>query len=194
MARHPIRDRYGDEAMGTLPSDQCEACDAADPQVRHIHYLALARQMSFDALEAHLWQSARARTTFDADKTRLAMGSIMAWVKDQVLSYPDIADEQTGAKLSWWDGRQQTILALRRSTEIKAKEADAARAVREQGHLPHHAALMPLRVPRATVLREPGDDEVDEDEIPVAERRAFLRQQAEAFIHEQAQPMEDEER
>ena len=162
MARRPTRDRYGDEDVGTLPPAQCEACNADDPQVRHTHYLSLARHMDFDTLESHLWQSACASKKFDTDKARMAIGGIMAWVKDQVLSYNEIADEYTGGKLPWWEGRKQTILALRRSTEAKAQEADANHTAWEQGGIARHAALMPLYVPMGTVLREPGEDEMDD--------------------------------
>ena len=148
---------------GDTTTQTCAPCLDPDPQVRYTHYLALARQMDFDGVELHLWQSFRERTGFDAEVARSYITDLMYWVKDQVLSYSGIADEHTGAKLRWWEGREQTILALRRSTEAKAKEAEAVRAAREQGYAPRHVALAPLHVPLATVLREPGEDEMEDE-------------------------------
>lgn len=160
MARHPTSDRYGDKDIGTLPSDQCEACNADDPQVRYAHYLTLAREMDFDAIEAHLWQSFRGRKGFGAVRSRGYIADLMHWVKDQVLSHSNIVDEFTGATLPWWEGRKQVILAMRHATEQKAKAADAQRLAREQGQSTlRHAPLTSMGM----VFREPGEDDLEED-------------------------------
>ena len=155
-----------DDAPGA-GSVACDACKADDPQVRYTHYLTLARQMDFDAIEAHLWQSARTRKRFDAEVAREHIHGVMAWVKDQVSGYSNIVDAQTGAKLPWWEGRRQTLLAVRVATEQQAKKRDAQQHAREMGLRPRHAALTPMsdtlkgwRAPweKQTPMREPGEE------------------------------------
>ena len=165
MARHRADSgRTDTDADAGAPT--CAACGDADPEVRYAHYLTLARQLDFAGIETHLWQSLRERKGFDAEVARGVVEGLMAWVKDQVLSYANLLDEQTGAKLPWWEGRQQTILAMRDATELHAKEAEARQAARAQGRIPRHDALRPLGDTLGTVWREPGDDDLDPTEEP----------------------------
>jgi hypothetical protein len=63
----------------------------------------------------------------------------MAWVRDQVGRGSGLASATTGEKLSWWDGRQQSIVAMQKSYDEIGKENDRQKAVREAERMtPRH--------------------------------------------------------
>lgn len=173
MLRRPKRGADGEmvdsQTSGGM-SPSCQPCLDPDPQVRYSHYLTLARQMDFDGIESHLWQTFRERKNFDHDRARDTIDGLMYWLKDQVLSFSNMVDSHTGAKLTWWEARHQVILALRRSTEQKAQAADAKRLAREQSRFPRRPADTLLRMALDTTeLREPGEEAIEEEIYDVAD-------------------------
>ena len=110
---------------------RCTACLDAEPDIRYTHMLDLARNHDFDAVELHLWAAFREGTKLDADRMRSYIDDRMWWLKEQVHAYSGKVDACTGAPLPWWEGRRQTILAMRASTGMKLEAAAAAREVRD---------------------------------------------------------------
>jgi hypothetical protein len=112
------------------PDSTCPSCLDPDPNVRYGHLLILARTESFEAIERHSWENLR-RTKLETEDIRRYVEARLEWVRDQVTAYSGLVDPQTGAKLTWWEGRRQTIEAVRAATERMKREADTARQARD---------------------------------------------------------------
>jgi len=94
---------------------------------RQSHYLRLAEDEGIDALEAHLQRYLVRWHAEDTELAREAIQSTLAWVWGQVRTYSDMVDGDTGAPLSWAEGRRQTI-------QIMLAAGDAQAASAEGGH------------------------------------------------------------
>jgi len=101
-------------------------CPDRDPQVRHRHYLHLARTESVKALEDHLFVERSRLSRRDADDIAAGIRDVVAWVYGEIEAWKGLVDAQTGAPLPWWQARQ----AAHRQTGQQS-EALPAQAVAE---------------------------------------------------------------
>jgi hypothetical protein len=113
------RSRYDDtetedvKAPKKPPSWRCTLCLDADPQIRYTHLIDLAMDHTFEAIEAHLWDAFRAGTVLPESRIQGYVADRVAWVKDQVLSYSGIPDEETGAPMPWHVARRKVHAQFR---------------------------------------------------------------------------------
>lgn len=108
------------------PTDACPLCLAPEPDTRYHHFLDLARDLSFEHIELHLWAAMRNGTRLDPERIKGYVEDWMTWIKDQVQAYSHRVNEY-GVPLPWWEARRQVILAMRASTEQKRRQAEATR-------------------------------------------------------------------
>jgi len=152
--------RRRDSSTDRSSAAACPDCRHADPEIRHRHYLALARTIGLDGLRLHLSEDLAARYGQATDRIQGYLSSIMQWASDQVTSHSDQVDEQTGAPLPWWEARRRMIAAMQDSTERMRQNNIAA----EQARQVVVEAWHKLEIPDPTPLREPGEEDVDDDD------------------------------
>lgn len=108
--RSPRRDTDLDDDY--TPWSLCPDCASKDPQIRSRHQLDLARIGGLDLVRAHLTeQYVKLR---DHGKERPdVVDSVCAWIANVMEQYSSMADEQTGAPLSWYEARQKMMRNIR---------------------------------------------------------------------------------
>ena len=113
----------------------CQLCIKSDANLtreaamqRLSHYLEMARDYGCDALRSHLAEYLGLWYATNPDKAKEVAQSHMGWVWDQINTYGGLVDDQTGATLSWYDGRKQALAAIR---DYYARTSEAARAKSE---------------------------------------------------------------
>lgn len=160
--RKPYRDT--DDEPAAPSSGPCPLCDDRDPDRRHRHYLAIAKQQDVEGLRAHLSTEYVHRR--EAGKKRQdVVDSICTWVLHLIdqYSHSRLVDERTGADLTWWQVRDHMA-----KTKIEMAEAcyqQAPEAFRK--HPPVYEvsgfSRVEVRSLQATPrMREPGEEEMDD--------------------------------
>ena len=106
-----------------------EATNTRDGSSKRLeHYIQFAADYGTDALRTHLTTYMQAWYSGDSGKAKEAVHSHLGWVWDQMNTYGGLVDDQTGATLSWYDGRKQALAAIR---DYYARTSEAARAKSE---------------------------------------------------------------
>jgi hypothetical protein len=124
---------------------------------RHGHFLELMARRGTEEAKAHI-EAAVAERIPSRERVRQYVEDIMTWLHGQSTTYAHVVDEHTGAPLSWWEGRRQTIAAMRQTYEAIGKASDMANAARDMQRNVH-GFHRPSDSFAQTPMREPGEEE-----------------------------------
>jgi hypothetical protein len=135
----------------------CPACRDREPNVRYAHYLHSGRVLGLDGTYAHVYAELRAQFPDDPERARGYADDIKYWLGEQMSTFSEVVDAETGAPLPWWEGRKQFIDAMQVRYDEMGRQAKAAEQARVAASERKHR----LEIPDPTPLREPGDEDED---------------------------------